>query len=168
MPQTALAARHCTTLPHRGRKAVVPTHHAGRRRRGGGGAGIVVVLGESRSHFSEQPRSDGSRRGVRRVRRQDRSRHEGLRNTRRGGRRLGRRPATRKGLRGTNVDHPTPVDGDTVFRIGSTTKTFTGTTMMRLVDQGKVDLDAPVRRYLPDFAVADPAVPRRRNCAPVA
>ena len=62
-----------------------------------------------------------------------------------------------KGYGVTNVDHPVPVDGDTVFRIGSTTKTFTGTTMMRLVDQGKVDLDAPVRRYLPDFAVADPA-----------
>jgi len=62
-----------------------------------------------------------------------------------------------KGYGITNVDHPTPVDGDTVFRIGSTTKTFTGTTMMRLVDQGKVDLDAPVRRYLPEFAVADPA-----------
>src|SRR5690348_5478267 len=57
----------------------------------------------------------------------------------------------------TNIDHPVPVDGDTVFRIGSTTKTFTGTAMMRLVDEGKVDLDAPVRRYLPDFAVADPA-----------
>ncbi|CDO87312.1 penicillin-binding protein [Mycobacterium triplex] len=55
----------------------------------------------------------------------------------------------------TNVDHPTPVDGDTVFRIGSTTKTFTGTVMMRLVEQGKVDLDSPVRRYIPDFAVAD-------------
>jgi CubicO group peptidase (beta-lactamase class C family) len=57
----------------------------------------------------------------------------------------------------TNVDRPTRVDGDTVFRIGSTTKTFTGTTMMRLVEQGKVDLDAPVRRYLPAFAVADAA-----------
>ncbi|MGO4447252.1 serine hydrolase domain-containing protein [Mycobacterium sp. 2YAF39] len=63
-----------------------------------------------------------------------------------------------KGYGVTNVDHPTPVDGDTIFRIGSTTKTFTGTVMMRLVEQGKVDLDAPVRRYLPDFAVADPAV----------
>ena len=63
-----------------------------------------------------------------------------------------------KGYGVTNVDHPTPVDGDTVFRIGSTTKTFTGTVMMRLVEQGKVDLTAPVRRYLPDFAVADPAV----------
>lgn len=62
-----------------------------------------------------------------------------------------------KGFGVTNVDHPLPVDGDTVFRIGSTTKTFTGTTVMRLVEQGYVDLDAPVRRYLPDFAVADPA-----------
>lgn len=58
----------------------------------------------------------------------------------------------------TNVDHPVPIDGDTVFRIGSTTKTFTGTAIMRLVDQREVDLDAPVRRYLPDFAVADPVV----------
>lgn len=63
-----------------------------------------------------------------------------------------------KGYGVTNVDHPVPVDGDTVFRIGSTTKTFTGTTIMRLVDEGKVVLDAPVRRYLPDFAVADPVV----------
>ncbi|MFE0523251.1 serine hydrolase domain-containing protein [Streptomyces sp. NPDC058954] len=61
-----------------------------------------------------------------------------------------------KGYGITNVDHPVPVDGDTVFRVGSTTKTFTGTTMMRLVERGDVDLDAPVRRYLTDFAVADP------------
>src|SRR5262245_41928538 len=32
----------------------------------------------------------------------------------------------------TNVDYPQPVDGDTLFRIGSTAKTFTGTTIMRL------------------------------------
>lgn len=62
-----------------------------------------------------------------------------------------------KGYGVTNIDHPVPVDADTVFRIGSTTKTFTGTAIMRLVDEGKVDLDAPVRRYLPEFAVADPA-----------
>lgn len=60
-----------------------------------------------------------------------------------------------KGYGVTNVDYPVPVDGDTLFRIGSTTKTFTGTAMMRLVDQGAVDLDAPVRHYLADFAVAD-------------
>src|SRR4051812_47288686 len=55
----------------------------------------------------------------------------------------------------TNVDAPEPVDGDTLFRIASTTKTFTGTTVMRLVEQGKLDLSAPVRHYLPDFRVAD-------------
>jgi CubicO group peptidase (beta-lactamase class C family) len=45
----------------------------------------------------------------------------------------------REHLRGfgvTNVDHPVPVDADTLFRIGSTTKTFTATAMMRLVEQG--------------------------------
>lgn len=61
-----------------------------------------------------------------------------------------------KGFGVTNVDHPVPVDGDTVFRIGSTTKTFTGTAAMRLVDRGELDLDEPVQHYLPDFVVADP------------
>src|SRR5215212_4108115 len=58
----------------------------------------------------------------------------------------------------TNVDHPLPVDTDTRFQIGSTTKTFTGTTIMRLVEQGKLDLGAPVRTYLPEFRGADPEV----------
>src|SRR5262249_54057383 len=58
----------------------------------------------------------------------------------------------------TNVDYPAPVDGDTLFRIGSTTKTVTGTTVMRLVEQGTLDLDATVRTYLPDFQTADPSV----------
>ena len=31
----------------------------------------------------------------------------------------------------TNVDHPLPVDGDTLFQIGSTSKTFTATALMR-------------------------------------
>jgi CubicO group peptidase (beta-lactamase class C family) len=51
----------------------------------------------------------------------------------------------------TNVDHPLAVDADTLFQIGSTTKTFTATAIMRLVEQAKLSLDAPVRRYLPDF-----------------
>jgi CubicO group peptidase (beta-lactamase class C family) len=58
----------------------------------------------------------------------------------------------------TNRDYPVPVDGDTLFRTGSITKTFTGTTMMRLVEQGLVDLTAPVRRYLPDLQLADESV----------
>jgi CubicO group peptidase (beta-lactamase class C family) len=61
----------------------------------------------------------------------------------------------------TDVDHPQPVDGDTVFRIGSTTKTFTGTTGMRLVEAGRLDLHRTVRSYLPDFHTADPVASRR-------
>ena len=55
----------------------------------------------------------------------------------------------------TNVDHPLPVTDETLFQIGSITKTFTGTAILRLVEMGELDLDATVRTYLPDFKVAD-------------
>src|SRR5579871_3968548 len=66
-----------------------------------------------------------------------------------------------RGYGKTNVDRPVAVDGDTLFRIGSITKTFTGTAMMRLVEQRKVSLDAPVRSYLPGLQLADESVARR-------
>lgn len=44
---------------------------------------------------------------------------------------------------------------DTLFQIGSISKTFTVTLAMQLVDDGLLKLDAPVRRYLPDFVTAD-------------
>ncbi|MDR3623365.1 MAG: serine hydrolase [Paludisphaera borealis] len=40
---------------------------------------------------------------------------------------------------------------DTVYRVGSVSKLFTDLALMQLVEQGLVDLDAPVSRYLPDF-----------------
>jgi CubicO group peptidase (beta-lactamase class C family) len=46
---------------------------------------------------------------------------------------------------------------DSVFQIGSVTKLWTSTLVMQLVDEGKVDLDEPVRTYLPDFRIADEA-----------
>jgi CubicO group peptidase (beta-lactamase class C family) len=61
----------------------------------------------------------------------------------------------------TNRDFPLPVDGDTLFRIGSTAKTFTATTVMRLVEQGLIDLDAPVQTYLADLQLADASVAAR-------
>jgi CubicO group peptidase (beta-lactamase class C family) len=61
------------------------------------------------------------------------------------------------GLGVTSIEHPLPVTGQTLFQIGSITKTFTGTILMRLVEQGKLSLEAPVRQYLPDFRVSDPA-----------
>ena len=58
----------------------------------------------------------------------------------------------------TNVDHPLAVDADTIFEIASITKTMTATVAARLAAEGKLDLDAPVRRYLPAFRVADSSV----------
>jgi CubicO group peptidase (beta-lactamase class C family) len=44
----------------------------------------------------------------------------------------------------------------TPFAIGSLTKSFTALATMQIVEAGKIDLDAPVQRYLPWFRVADP------------
>ncbi|GAB3404782.1 serine hydrolase domain-containing protein [Flindersiella endophytica] len=44
---------------------------------------------------------------------------------------------------------------DSVFQIGSVTKVWTATLVMQLVDEGLLDLDTPVREYLPGFRVAD-------------
>jgi CubicO group peptidase (beta-lactamase class C family) len=51
----------------------------------------------------------------------------------------------------TNVETTT----DSLFQIGSITKVYTATLVMQLVDAGQVDLDAPVRSYVPEFQVKD-------------
>ncbi len=55
----------------------------------------------------------------------------------------------------TNCNHPLPITHDTLFQIGSITKTMTATLAMRLVEQGKLDLDTPIRHYLPTFRLHD-------------
>jgi CubicO group peptidase (beta-lactamase class C family) len=55
----------------------------------------------------------------------------------------------------TSVENPLPVDQDTLFLVASVTKTLTATTLMRLVAEGKVELNAPVRRYVPAFRLKD-------------
>jgi CubicO group peptidase (beta-lactamase class C family) len=65
-----------------------------------------------------------------------------------------------RGLGVTNVEDPLHVTDHTVFPIASISKTFAATMMMRLAEQGKVDLKAPVRKYLPDFKVRDENVSR--------
>ncbi|MFF5933480.1 serine hydrolase domain-containing protein [Streptomyces sp. NPDC012508] len=55
----------------------------------------------------------------------------------------------------TSIDNPLPVDENTLFLVGSATKTFTATALMRLVADGRVELDAPVRRYVPELVLAD-------------
>lgn len=55
------------------------------------------------------------------------------------------------------TSHATGVeaDTDTLFQIGSITKLWTATLVMQLVDEGMVDLDKPLRTYLPEFVIAD-------------
>ncbi|RPE45854.1 CubicO group peptidase (beta-lactamase class C family) [Streptomyces sp. Ag109_O5-1] len=55
----------------------------------------------------------------------------------------------------TSLANPSPVDRKTLFHLASVSKTFTATALMRLVAEGKVDLDAPVRRYVPELELAD-------------
>jgi len=49
-----------------------------------------------------------------------------------------------------------PMTADTPLYIGSVSKSFTGLAIMQLVEQGRIDRDAPIRSYLPWFEVADP------------
>ena len=53
-------------------------------------------------------------------------------------------------------ENSVPVDPATVFNIGSVSKVYVATAVMLLVDEGKIGLDAPAVRYLPEFFMADP------------
>lgn len=65
-----------------------------------------------------------------------------------------------KGYGVRTLGEPTPVDARTLFGIASNTKAFTATALALLVEEGKLEWDAPVIRYLPDFALYDPFVTR--------
>ena len=54
------------------------------------------------------------------------------------------------GLR--DVERQLPVERDTIFRIYSMSKAITSAAALMLVDEGKLDLDSPVSKYLPEFA----------------
>ncbi|EJM62085.1 serine hydrolase domain-containing protein [Pseudomonas sp. GM48] len=45
----------------------------------------------------------------------------------------------------------TPMQEDTIFRFASVTKPIVSATVMRLVEEGHLELDAPISRYLPNF-----------------
>jgi len=49
------------------------------------------------------------------------------------------------------LDQPAGMTTDSIFAIFSTTKAITGTAVLQLVEEGKLDLDAPAKRYAPDI-----------------
>lgn len=55
----------------------------------------------------------------------------------------------------TSNENPLEVDENTLFQSGSTGKTFTGTAVMRLVEDHKIELNAPVRTYVPELKLKD-------------
>ena len=65
-----------------------------------------------------------------------------------------------KGYGVRKLGAPEPVDGKTLFGIASNTKVFTAIALGLLVEEGKVEWDAPVVRYLPAFQMWDPYVTR--------
>jgi CubicO group peptidase (beta-lactamase class C family) len=58
----------------------------------------------------------------------------------------------------TSVATGVEVTEDTAFQIGSISKVWTATVVLQLVDEGKLDLDAPITDVLPDLRLGDPKV----------
>ena len=56
------------------------------------------------------------------------------------------------GIGFADVESRRPPDAGTLYRIASITKTFTGTAIMRLRDEGRLDLDDPIGRHIPELA----------------
>ncbi len=50
-----------------------------------------------------------------------------------------------------DVENNVPATGETVYRLASISKMLTGVAVMQLVEQGKIDLTAPIQKYVPSF-----------------
>ena len=56
-----------------------------------------------------------------------------------------------KGFGFADLEHRVPATAQTAFRTASMAKPMTATAVMQLVEQGKIDLDAPIQKYCPAF-----------------
>lgn len=50
-----------------------------------------------------------------------------------------------------DVENSVPAKAETAYRLASVTKPMTAVTVLRLAEQGKLDLEAPIQRYVPSF-----------------
>lgn len=53
----------------------------------------------------------------------------------------------------SNLEEAIPATLETVYKVGSITKVFTAIEIMRMVEEGLIDLDRPITEYLPDFSI---------------
>jgi CubicO group peptidase (beta-lactamase class C family) len=66
-----------------------------------------------------------------------------------------------------DIEHQSPATPETIFAIGSCTKSFTATALGKLVDMDKLDWDSPLKAYLPGFEMYDRETTERitiRDC----
>ena len=61
----------------------------------------------------------------------------------------------------TNLEHPLPVTGDTIFQVGSISKTFVGVVAAQLEAEGLLDIDAPVAPLLAGLGALDERITMR-------
>src|SRR5687768_8275183 len=61
-----------------------------------------------------------------------------------------------KGFGHANPQAKTPPNANTVYRVGSVSKLFTDIAVMQLVERGRLNLDEPVTRYIPEFRPRNP------------
>ena len=52
-----------------------------------------------------------------------------------------------------DIEKDLPATLDTIYKMGSISKLFTGIEVMRMYEEGLIDLDAPITDYLPDFSI---------------
>jgi len=69
----------------------------------------------------------------------------------------GDRVVLEEGFGFADVATQTPMTGRSLFRVASVTKLFTATALMQLRDAGKLELDDPVTRHLPEFRIQTPS-----------
>ncbi|KAB2923554.1 MAG: beta-lactamase family protein [Bacteroidetes bacterium] len=62
----------------------------------------------------------------------------------------------------SDLENRVPAEARTKFRIASVSKPITAAAVMQLAERGRIDLDAPVQRYIPEFPVKQRAVTMRQ------
>lgn len=55
-----------------------------------------------------------------------------------------------------NIEHQVPATPDSLFRIGSTSKMFTALAILKLVEEGRLDLNTPLRELVPEIEFHNP------------
>ena len=66
---------------------------------------------------------------------------------------LGGETVVAENLGFADLEHRVPVTSETRFGVASITKAFTGLALLKVHEAGRIDLDAPIQRYVPAFPV---------------